>query len=213
MRITGLTTALFLLLSSVIAMRADVAPDKGYTRVQIRMILEATEDLAEYRFFVVSSDLVKEIFVRKGEKTTVGPLGGGARYSSGTIVAIPRVSLREFGENPTGDKLAEMESTVASYGVPGTIKLLTQGFSREVPDAYAGDVTTTYRIEKTPGGLMAMAVEDPNTTKSDISLSITDVPTQASFLTLAMIAGGILMSLAFVTIGLWLFMRFIRKGA
>ena len=147
-------SALFLLAISVFSLRADVAPPPGYTKVNVSIVLEVTEDFPDYRFFLVSGNLVKEIFFKKNEKTTVGSLGGGARYNSGNVVAIPRKSLISFGENPAGEKLKAFETAVSDWGsIAGSIKLISHSFGREVKDADAHNVPdTAYRIEKTADG-------------------------------------------------------------
>lgn len=189
-----------LIMGAFVGIRADIAPDKGFKRIPIRMTLETNEDLSDHRFFVISSDLVKEIHIRSGEKTTVGPLGGGARYRSGKIVAIPTASLREFGDDLTGDQLAELRSTVANDGPAGTTELLTQDLFREVVEGYPGDAIET-----------TMAAGSDS--KGGIAFAITDVGVPLITMRRAMIAGGVLITLAFVVLGLLVFRKLVKRSA
>ena len=213
MKLGWLTTALFLITILASGLRADIPPDKGYTRVNVQLILQTDEDLPDYRFFLVSSNLVKEIYLKKGEKTTVASLGGGARYSSGAIAAIPAKDLTAFGADPAGEKLAELEAEISGYRVAGTIKLFTHSFSREIRDAEAGSVTDAeYRIEKTPNGLAAVAIAGV-AAANNVRFGITDVSKPVNIMGWAMIVGGVLMSLAIVIVGLWAFLRVRKKSA
>ena len=79
----------FLLAITAGPLMADVAPDPGFVSVRINLVLETDDDLSGIRFFVLSGDIVREIVVKRGEQMTVNPLGGGARYRSGTLIAVP----------------------------------------------------------------------------------------------------------------------------
>jgi hypothetical protein len=41
----------------------DVAPEPGYKRISINLIVETNEDISDYRFFIKSGADLKEIFV------------------------------------------------------------------------------------------------------------------------------------------------------
>ena len=171
---------------------ADVAPATGYIRIDTGVVLETKDDLGKYRFFLVSNDLVRPINLKKGEKAFVGSLGRGARYSSGTIVAIPAKSLSSFGEDPRDEKLAEMKAAIAKDGVTGAIKLITHLFRRDVPQAEAVTVSDAmYRIEKTATGLTAVP-SGPKAAPagSSVGRSIG-----------AEVVAGILLSLGFMALG------------
>src|SRR5437879_4110266 len=88
-----------LLLSAALSL-ADIPPDPGFKRVHLDIVLDPQEDFTDYRFFIKSGDLAQEVFVKEGEKTTVNSLGGGARYRSGTFLAVPKKNLTAFGEKP-----------------------------------------------------------------------------------------------------------------
>lgn len=218
MKIKASIAALFLLIGCAAILRADLAPPKGYTRISLGIILETKEDLADYRFFLVSSNLVKEIFVKKDERAAVGALGGGARYSSGRVVAIPRKALTEYGEKPVDARLRDMESAVADGQIAGSITLLEHSFTREVPDAEArGWKDAVYRLEKdVETSIKAVWVSGgANDSKKGqgVAFSLVDTSKPASIAGWTTITAGILMTLAFLVLGLWVFVRSVKKNA
>jgi hypothetical protein len=218
MKLKASIAALFLLIGCTAILRADLAPPNGYTRISVGIILETKDDLADYRFFLVSSNLVKEILVKKDERATVGPLGGGARYSSGRIVAIPSKGLTTFGEKPVDVRLRDMEYAVAGGQIAGTITLLEHSFAREVPDAEAaGWKDAVYRLEKdAETGIKAVWVSGGanESKKGDgVAFTIVDISRPASIAEWTTIAGGVLMTLAFLSLGLWVFVRSFKKSA
>jgi hypothetical protein len=195
-----------LMLISALMICADVAPPKGYLRIDVGIVLETRDDLGKYRFFLVSSDLVRPLTLKKGEKTFVGALGGGARYGSGTIVAIPSKSLSKFGDDPTPEKIIEMKAAIADDTVAGTIKLITHSFRRDVREAEAVTVSdAVYRIDKTPTGVTAVPISGvvpPAASTPAPAAGVNDGVTPG-----AHVATGLLMSLSLVTFGLFLCKR------
>lgn len=207
-------TAVFLLLISATSALADLAPPSGYTRVSVNIVLEAKQDFVNYRFFLVSSNLVDEVFIRKGEKTTVRSLGSGARYSSGTIVAIPRKSLTGFGENLTGERLEALKTAIADNHAAGAIKLVRHTFGREVRATGARNVQNArYRIEKSRTGLKAVPLNSAGrTSKSGMSFGEPELEPGSAPRGLTLIMAGILMSFAVATFGLWTFSKTAKRG-
>lgn len=213
-RIAGLAILLSLF---AIASQADIAPDPGFTRVTVYLVVELKEDIPGYRFFIASSNLVKEVQIKKGERTNVGPLGGGARYSSGTLFAIPSKSLKP-SEVPEDEYTAEK--------IPGAIKLIDHGFQSTVRTADAGKVKDAmYRIEAGPTGPKAVEITDDskknnntnnNRSGNDLGGAKTnsvgiDPRRDMNLAGWTTIAFGTLMSLAIVAFGLWAFFRVSRR--
>lgn len=196
---------------------ADVPPDPGFKRVSTSIVLETNEEFKDYRFFVVSSNLAREVLLKKGEKTSVGPIGGGARYRSGTLVAIPAKSLVEFGDNPVDAKKREMEDAIASGSLAGRIELIQHQFVTEVRDSEASDVTdSAYRIERTKGSLTAVPLnENPSEKKPSggVSIGVTDISRSITPFGIATIIAGILMTASIVAFGFWFISRRSNKRA
>lgn len=155
--ILGLFAVTILLPSRAIC---DVAPEPGYKRISIDLILETNSDLSDHRFFIKSGADVKEIFVSPGKQTHVSPLGGGTYYSSGTLLAVPAKSLDDLSDVPGQDKLSELQKAVFEGRIPGTVELINHSFAREVREAEAASYhDPVYRIERDPqSGLKAVYV-------------------------------------------------------
>jgi hypothetical protein len=216
MRLRRTAIVIFLTLVFAAVAHADIPPPQGYTRVSVGITLEAKDDVSDYRFFVVSGNLAKELFIKQGEKTRAGSLGGGARYNSGEIVAIPKKSLASFGDDLSGDKLAALETAVADAKVAGSVTLVKHSFTREVRDADAKSVADEgYRIERSATGLTAVPVSSPvsNGANAPLSSNVTQLGQSQSGLGWTSVMGGLLMTLAFFALGLWIFLKFIKKSA
>jgi len=139
---------------------ADVPPDPGYKRISLKLIVETNDDLPDHRFFIKSGADAKEVFVRKGEQTVIEPLGGGAYYSTGNLIAVPKKSLAGLSEAPTDSKLTDLQKAIYDGKAAGMIDLINHSFSREVRESdVSGSTDPVYRIEPDPqSGLKAVYV-------------------------------------------------------
>jgi len=138
----------------------DAAPDPGFKRISINLILETKEDLGDHRFFIKSGANLEEVFLHGSERTSVPPLGAGAYYSAGTLIAVPTRNLENVSDAPGERELSELRQAVYQGKVPGAVELLNHRFSREVSEAEAGSFQDpVYRIERDPqAGLRAVYV-------------------------------------------------------
>ncbi|MEO7539499.1 MAG: hypothetical protein ABIV21_05700 [Pyrinomonadaceae bacterium] len=196
--VRSVAAVMFLMMATGV-LYGDIAPAKGYLRVDVGIVLETKDDLGKYRFFLVSSDKVRAIIIKKGEKAFVGSLGRGSRYNSGTIVAIPSKSLSSFGDDPNDEKLTQMKAAIAGDTLAGSIKLITHTFTRDVRVADAISISDAiYRIDKTPTGLTAVPIGAvaPQAPANTAIGSLNKYPSYGST-----IMAGILMSLTFITVG------------
>jgi hypothetical protein len=131
--------------------KGDVAPEPGFKRISSNLKVESDEDLSDYRFYVRSGADVKEVFIKKGEPTTISPLGGGAYYSAGKFLAVPRKELEKLNSDKRAERLTELEQAVHDGKVPGAIELIDHIFSRTVNESEAGGFQDPlYRIEHDP---------------------------------------------------------------
>lgn len=200
-----------LLLAVSGTLRADVPPDRGYTRVTADLVVETKEDLSEYRFFIKSGADVEEVILKKDEKAVIKPLGGGAWYRSGALLAVP-VSLAGLKDIPAGGDLGPIKQTIYDGQVPGMIKLLDHSFIRDVKTAdAAGQKDAIFRIERDPESkLKAVPVVSgiaPVRKTGEPSVAGYSLePKSPSFW--AAVGGGSLLSLAFISFGVW----FVRRS-
>jgi hypothetical protein len=145
----------FAIIVLAVGVFGDVAPEIGFKRITVNLQLEADDAFSEYRFFMRSGNEVREVFVKKGERTTVSPLGGGAFYSAGKLLAVPEGELQKLNGEKGSQRLSELELAVYQGKVPGTIELVDHLFSRTVRDAEAeGFHDPVYRIEKDPQSVL-----------------------------------------------------------
>jgi hypothetical protein len=193
----------------VISAQADIAPDPGFTRAYSNIVLDPRDDFADFRFFINSGDILKEVAIKKGEKNVLKSVGGGARYRSATIFAIPKKSLTTFGANLDDTSLKGLLSAIEEKKVSGIVTLFDHSFVKDVRTAEARNVTdTTYRLEKTKDGSVSATAE-----KSSARIeSNQELPSFASANTLGaagwlMIASGCIATLALIVLGVWIARR------
>jgi hypothetical protein len=181
---------------------ADVAPPEGYVKVSRSIVIRTDDDLSEYRFLLVSGNLVREVTPVKGDNVLVSSLGGGARYSGGTLYSVPRGNVTSFPTNPSSDQSQDMADRLIGTKVPGAVELLREGFSAEVRKEEAATISDAeYRISKTTNGVKAEKTGIKPQTNSAPSPS-TVVPTSNDVV--PPVAAGLLLSAFVVGGGLWL---------
>lgn len=193
-----------------LAVFADVPPDPGYKRDSLSIIVEPMDDFADYRFFLKSGFDLKEYTLKKGEKVTMPPMGGGALYRNGKFLAVPKKSLVGLSETASNEKLNPMQKAIADGSVPGTITLIEHGFIRDVRSAEASSLKDpVYRLERNAeSGIKAVLVSgevsETKTGGNSGSFYSTDPQSPAFWMT---VAGGLLFTVAFILLGAWIARR------
>ncbi len=187
---------------------ADVPPEPGSKRANFDLVLVAGEVIPGYRFFVRSGSDLKEIDLKNGERQTIKPLGGGAWYRVGTVLAVPAKSLAGLSDiTVEGSRLNELQKVIYDGKVPGTIELLTHQFIRDV--SRSGDFRTTetiYRIEPDiEKGVRAVLIagvtgEQESGAGPDFNIYSNDVKSPIFWVS---VVGASLMTLALITFGVW----------
>lgn len=186
---------------------ADVAPDPGYERISLKLIVESQDEFPDYRFFIKSGADLKEIVIKKGARTVVEPMGGGAYYRAGTFLAVPKKNLTGLSEAQSNDKLSELQKTIYDGKVVGTIELVKHSFAREVSILEAsGWKDPVYRIEADPqAGLKAVHVSGgANESKTDSNVSSGLRFWQSAA---AAIVAGIFLLFGLAIAGIWYFRK------
>lgn len=197
------------------AAAADVPPDPGYKRVTLSIIVDPTDDFADYRFFLKSGFDLKEYALKKGERITISSMGGGSLYRNGEFLAVPKRALVGLSESPSGERLNPMQKAIADENVPGTIVLIDHGFVRDVRSADASTLKDPiYRLEKAPeSGIKAVLVSGgaiENKTSGNTGGLYSADPKSPAFW--ATVAGGLLFTFAFILFGAWI-VRKKRSGS
>lgn len=186
--------------------RADVAPDPGFKRISLKLVVRTDEDLVAHRFFVVSGDQVREIELGRGANAVIGPLGGGARYSVGTLVAIPRSSLAGSAVDETNGGQNALDSAILESRIPGMIELVKHTFWREVSILETNWQDPVYRIETdNQSGLRAIHLSGG----ADLGISGGRESSGLRFWrsAAAAIVAGIFLAVGLAALGIWYFNR------
>ena len=190
---------------------ADVPPDPGYTRVTVNLIVEPQEDFEDYRFFIKSGANIKEIILKKGKRSDIQSLGGGAWYRNGTFLAVPKKSLAALSETSSGEPLNEMQRAIYDGKVGGTIELIQHSFTREVRGGEASALEDpVYRIEKDlDKGLASALVSSETKTRPHQSNErpkiYSNEPKTPAFW--ATVVGASVLTLLAVCLGVWAIRR------
>jgi hypothetical protein len=130
----------------------DVAPDSDEIRVTADLTIETKEDLSDFRFFVDFSGAVHEIEIKSKSSTVISPLGGGARYSSGMLLAIPQKNLKDYPEKITSPYKEEgtgLSQVISQRKIEGIIELGRPQFSGIIKKSEQKNWSySTYQIER-----------------------------------------------------------------
>jgi hypothetical protein len=154
-----LKIAIFVFAMSLMAatLRADMPPEPGSTRVYTDLVLDAQDDVRDYRFFVWYGSRLEEVKLEKGQRSTIKAKGGAYRWA--TVYAVPKKSLPGLGDDLDEEKLTTLQSKLSSHSIAGLIELLSLDFVRDVPTAAAGNYgSVEYRLEKNGDAVVASLV-------------------------------------------------------
>ncbi len=200
-------TLLIVLASLFMMAKADAPPEAGYKRIKQNLMIESQEDLGDYRFFMkVGADL-REFTIKVGERIEIEPMGGGSYYRNGVFLAVPKKSLVGLSEVATDKKLDLLQQAIYDGKVSGTIELIKHGFIRDVPNAEAATAKDpVYRIEKDAEKILKATLVSGGVAESKVAASAysTDPKSAGFWVT---VVGGALMTLAFITFGVWAIRR------
>lgn len=204
-------TLLFVICSLFAAANADVPPDAGYKRVSLKLIVEPQEDFSDYRFFIKSGADLNEIVLKKGERSSMGSLGGGAWYRAGTFLAVPKKSLATLSESQTSEKLNELQKAIYDGKVAGAIELVRHSFASEVPNSEAADLQdSVYRLERSKEkGITAVLISSEaksgKAPKRNELQPYSNEPKTSLFW--ATVIGGALLTFSLICLGVWALRR------
>lgn len=190
--------------------KADIPPPKGYSKVRVNFVIETNEDLSDYRFFFDFSGALSEVEVKSNGKTNIPPIGGGARYTSGDLIAIPKKNLESFGKELTYDQLNSLSESIRNKTVEGVIELGDHTFIQTVKGG-GRDSAKTYIIERKDNSLKMSPKKKTSIKKKIASLfDFDDEETYAQNDKNSAI-GGIFLSLFFLTGGVFVFRKSQQK--
>ena len=201
--IIGLLLAIFCTAGIVLA---DILPDPGYKRVSLNLIVQPQEDFADYRFFVKTGAQINEIKLKKGEPFVIRPQGGGSFYRSGTLLAVPKTSIAKLSETANGSDLNEMQKAIYDGKVLESTELVRHSFIRDVPIKDAAKIKDpVFKIEKSESTVKATLVGGNTNETENNKTQYSREPKTPLFW--ATVAGGSLLTLAFIFVGVWIMRR------
>lgn len=181
---------------------ADVPPDPGFTRQPVDLILEASDDLSAYRFFLDSPMMVEEVKFN-GNRAVVQGEGRGGAMRSGRLIAVP-VSDMTISGDLSGPML---ENFIRQKKFPNAKLLISHNFQQTISivekPLWQDPV---YKIGVVNGEISAAKVS-AGTGSGVVSRS-------TEYLWPIVIVSGavaVLFTLAIVVFGVWLFRRKKKK--
>ena len=183
--------------------KADVPPDAGFSRISINLVTETTEDLSDYRFFLNFYGDLREVEIKSKARTEIQPMGGGARYRTGTLLAIPKKSLSGFEEKLSNEQLENLSKSLKDNQIKDVVTLAQHFFSRDVPKGEKPP-ETVYRLTRAENTLNAEKVTEEKPKSASSQLIAPDSRTGT-------IVGGVLLTLAAVAIGVFAFRKVSKK--
>jgi hypothetical protein len=179
---------------------ADAGPEPGYARVANPLIVEAQDAFSDYRFFLDSPGGFEEIKVQKGKTVTVPSDGRGGTMRFTTLIAIPVSGLALHDTSAPG-AMDVIQKAVREKTIEGVIELASHTFDAYVKKREAKTYKAPKYVLKTSAEKKIEAVETKQAPakKTRAELESEDTRTHLA----ANIAGGGLMSLAFIFGGVW----------
>lgn len=182
---------------------ADVPPARNEMRIDIDLAFTPREDFDDYRFFLASGRNLEEITIKKDVPVIINGENrrGENRYAA--LIAIPKTSLKGVTEL-SDDEQEKINVSILKKESDGFITLLRHHFSEDIPiGERVNKVYPVYEIKREAN--LPKAFEGQG-----ISRKISDeeeaIITSAKY-EKATIIGGVLLTLAVLLIGLFLFRR------
>jgi len=182
--------------------KADVAPDPGYKRVSIDLVIKTDEEFPDYRFFLDFYGDLREIELKNKGETVISPMGGGARYRAGKLLAIPQKSLKDFTGKLSAEQLKALSESIKAKKIDEVTELVGHSFAQDIP------------VGENPGGLYYVLKREEG--KLKLTRFTEEKPkTVAQQLTgnssVNFVIGGILLTLAVVISGVFAFRKVTKK--
>ena len=185
------------------AIFADVPPPRNEMRIDIDLAFTPREDFDDYRFFLASGRELEEITIKKDVPVIINSenRGGSNRYA--TLIAIPKTSLKGSAKL-SDDEQQKINVSILKKESDGFISLIKHTFSEDIPiGERVNKKYPTYEIKRE--GKLPKAFEGQG-----VSRKLNDeeeaIITFAKY-EKATIIGGVLLTLAVLFGGVFLFRR------
>jgi len=174
---------------------ADVAPDPGYTNISADLIIETSEDLSAYRFFLESPMRVEEIKINTGSPTTVSASGRAGAAKFAKLIAVPITDMTISGELTP----SLLENLIRRHAFANAREILSHNFQTTVSVVEKPLwKPPVYRLSIQNGAVAATKISE----ESGHSLLFYAIP---------VVLVGVLITIGIAIIGFWLFRRSRKK--
>src|SRR5688572_28974433 len=182
---------------------ADVPTDAGYVRHSANLVLESSEDLSGYRFFLESPMKVEEIKIAKGTPTVVDASGRVGAMRIGKLFAVPARELEQFRNRLTEE---EFKKAFTEKNLFGATQLLSHNFQITIPEGTSWK-DPVYRIDRAgETGLKAVQIGGLSGGHGQVSFGITDLGRSWNPAGIAIIS-GLFLYIGIAILGIWYFRR------
>ena len=206
--------ALFLLifLGLINVAKADIAPAPDEMRVTSDLTINTDQDLSDYRFFLNFLAAVREVEVKSNGQTVIPSQGGGALYSSGTLLAVPKKNLTDFPDKlqtSNDEKHKSLANAIGEGKIPGIIELGKHSFYRTIKKSERANWTyPVYRIEKEGASLKMVKEADlaPKMSLEEQKL------VESGWFYRPVIIAGVLIAFGVLLTGVFLFRKVLKKS-
>ena len=168
---------------------------------EVPLVFETKEDLSAYRLFVEFSGVCEEVKSIKGKAIFISD-GGGARFASGNLFAIPKTAVTGFGKNMTWEQKQQLGSMLREEKIEGVVKLGNHTFTVDYKEGVKAPIPV-YLIKKEDNVLKLVPKDvkpGKNVSSNEIEDDFHTTDTSASmrnrmmggvFLTSSMFLGGL----------------------
>jgi hypothetical protein len=193
---------LFVLIFSV-CIFADVPPARNEMRIFVDLAFTPRDDFADYRFFLAYGGGLNEIEVKKDVPIILEGSKHGGQLRTSYLIAVPKKELE--GVDKMSDE-QEQKIVVSVFGKDnkGYIELIKHTFQEDIPiSERVNKIYPVYELKR-EGNLPKLF--DGQGISKKISDEEESIITSAKYEE-ATITGGILMTLASIFIGVFLFRK------
>jgi hypothetical protein len=198
----NLILILFALIFSV-CIFADVPPARNEMRIFVDLAFTPRDDFADYRFFLAYGGGLNEIEVKKDVPIILEGSKHGGQLRTSYLIAVPKKELE--GVDKMSDE-QEQKIVVSVFGKDnkGYIELIKHTFQEDIPiSERVNKIYPVYELKR-EGNLPKLF--DGQGISKKISDEEESIITSAKYEE-ATITGGILMTLASIFIGVFLFRK------
>jgi hypothetical protein len=198
----NLLLILLVLILSVVIL-ADVPPARNEIRIDVDLAFTPRDDFADYRFFLASGNQLEEITLKKDVPSIIKGENRGGMLRRTILIAIPKAILQDKAKL-SDDEQEKIVVSIYKKDNNNYIELLKHSFQEDIPIGERVDkIYPKYELKRE--GNLPKAFEGQGISKKT-NEEEEETITFAKYEKATIIA-GILMALAFVFVGTYIFRK------